>query len=108
MQGKSLSTDEVVTRSDALGDGERALPAVGVEDLGSPGSGGARVAILSNLEERTGGGGLCVGDLGHVDEDGAVVGTADSGLGALAVARLGMHLDSERAARCDESVRCSW
>ena len=36
MQGNSFSADEVVAAGDVLGDGEGALTAVCVEDLGAP------------------------------------------------------------------------
>lgn len=98
MQGEGLSADEVVAGGDVLGDGERLLAAVGVEDLSAPGGSGALVAVLSDLEEGAAGGGLRVGDLGHVDEDGTVVGAANGRVGAGAVAGLGVHLDGEGGA----------
>lgn len=80
MQRKHLSTDEILPGSDVLGNGERALSAVRIEDLGAPGGRCALVAVFSDLEERAGSGGGCIGNLGHVDEDGAVVGTTDGGV----------------------------
>lgn len=98
MKSNGLSTDKVVTSSDVLGDGEGTLAAVGVEDLGSPGGGGSSVAVLCNLEEGAAGGGFGVCDLGHVDHDGSVMVSTNSGLAAAAVAVLCMHLNGEGAA----------
>lgn len=100
MQCNGLSADEVVASGNVLGHREGTLAAVCVEDLGAPGWGCAFVAVLSDLEERASGGGGGVGDLGHVDEDGAVVGTADSRLGAVAVTGLSVKLYSEGGAGC--------
>lgn len=82
MQRKNLSANQVVTTCKALGDGKGSLSAVGVEDLGTPGGDSSGVSVLCDLEKGAGCGGLCVADLGHVDEDGAVVVTADSGVRA--------------------------
>jgi hypothetical protein len=98
VQRKNLSTDEVVAGSDALGDGERALSAVGVEDLSSPGGDGAGVAIFCDLEERAAGGGFGIRHLGHVNENGAVVVATDGRRAACAVTRLGVHLNGEGTA----------
>jgi len=98
MQGKDLGANEVVTRSNVLGDSEGALAAVCVENLGSPGGGRALVAVLCDLEERARSRGFGVCNLGHVDHDGAVVGTTDGGLRACALVGLGVHFDSEGAA----------
>lgn len=100
MQRKNLSAHKVVASSNVLGHGECALAAVGVEDLGAPGGGCALVAVFGDLEERSGGGGCCVCDLGHVDEDGTVVGAADCLLRAGAVTGLGVKLYCERGAGC--------
>lgn len=81
MECKNLSTDEIVASSDALGNGESTLSAVGVEDLSAPGGSGALVAVLSDLEEGAAGGGGGIGDLSHVNKYGAVVGTADGRVG---------------------------
>lgn len=98
VQSQNLRADEVVARGDVLGDREGSLAAVGVEDLGAPGGGGALVAVLGDLEEGARGGGGGVRDLRHVDQDGAVVGAADGGVGARAVTGLGVHLDGEGGA----------
>jgi hypothetical protein len=100
VQRNSLSTDKVVTRSDVLGNSERTLSAVGVEDLGSPGSGGASVAVFCDLEERAAGGGFGVGDLGHVDENRTVVVATDRRRAALTITWLSVHLNGEGAAGC--------
>ena len=106
VQGQDLGADEVVARGDVLGDREGALAAVGVEDLRAPGGRAALVAVLGDLEEGAGGGGGGVGHLRHVDEDGAVVGAADGGVGARAVAGLGVHLDGEGGAGWGLLVHC--
>jgi len=93
VQRNRLSTHKVVTRCQALGHSKGPLSAVGVQDLSTPGSGGTRVSVLGDLEERSRCGRLCVGHLGHVDQDGAVVVAADGGLAALAVSGLGVHFD---------------
>lgn len=100
VERKNLSTDKVVAGSDALGNSECALSAVGVEDFSTPGGSGALVAVFSDLEEGAGGGSCGVGNLGHVNQDRAVVGTADGGVGAGAIAGLGVQLYSEGGAGC--------
>jgi hypothetical protein len=101
VQRKSLSSDEVVARGDVLGDSESSLSAVCVQDLSAPCGGSALVSVLGDLEERTAGSGLCVRNLGHVDHDGAVVGTANSGLGAGALVGLSVHLNGQSATSSD-------
>lgn len=100
VQRDSLSTDKVVASSEAGGDGEGSLSAVRVEDLSSPGRGGAGVAILGDLEKRSGRSGLGIRDLGHVDVHRAVVVSTDGGRSAAAVSGLGVHLDGEGASGC--------
>lgn len=100
MQRKHLGTHKVVASSNVLGHRERALAAVGVEDLSAPGGSGALVAVLGDLEERACGRGRCIGDLCHVHQDGAVVGAADGGAGAFAVTGLGVQFYGERGAGC--------
>jgi hypothetical protein len=96
VQGDRLGTDEVVTRGDLAGDLERALAAVCVESVGTPGRGGRVVAKLVNLEPLPGTIG-CGGivDLAHVDHDGAEVVAADGLIRAGPVVHLGVHLDVE-------------
>lgn len=95
MQCDYLSTNEVVARSDVGGHLERALAAIGIEYLGAPGGGATLVAIFGDLEEGASGGCGCVVNLGHIDQDGAVVDAAD-GLGsAVAIAWLTVHLYGE-------------
>ena len=91
MQRNRLGADQVVTARNVLGDGKGALSAVCVEDLGAPGRCCACVPVFGDFEERTRGRGFCVGDFGHVHEDGAVMVAADGGLGAGACVGLGVH-----------------
>lgn len=100
VQRNRLSTNKVVARSDILGHSERALAAVSIEDLGTPGCGGAGVAVFCNLEKGASGCGGRIGDLGHVDKDWAIVGAADGGIGAGAVTRLGVHFYGEGRTGC--------
>lgn len=98
VQSDGLGTDEVVACSNRLGDSEGTLSAVGVEDLCSPRGDSSSVAILCDLKEGTGGGGLCVSDLGHVDENRPVVVASDGRLATAAVTGLSMHLYGEGTA----------
>jgi hypothetical protein len=95
VQRDSLGADQVVTRGDALGNGESPLSAVCVKNLGAPSSGRASVSVFGNFEERTGGCSLCVSDLGHVNHDWPVVGAADSRLRARTLIGLRVHLYSQ-------------
>ena len=100
MQSNRLSTHEIVSRSQRLGNSESPLSAVGVEDLSTPGRSGSLVAVFGDLEPGSGLSGGGVGDLGHVDEDGAVVVATNGGLRAGSLAGLSVHLDGEGLAGC--------
>lgn len=96
MKGNDLRTEEIVARGDVRGDLNLHLAAARVEVLDAPevvvtgGAGGVLgPGVLEDLEPAggtVGGGG--VGDLGHVHEDGTVVGAADGFRGARAVVGL--------------------
>jgi len=84
VESNLLSTNEIITSSDAAWDGEWVFATVGVELVISPHVGvGADQAGLSNLEPigSWGIGGQSVIDLGHVDDDGTVMGTANGLIG---------------------------
>lgn len=102
MQRNRLGAHQVIARRDLAGDGELALAAVLVERVGAPELGARVVPLLVDLEPREARGarGGGVGDLGHVDDDGAEVVAADGLAGAGAVVGLGVHLDGEAAAGC--------
>lgn len=102
VESDSLSTEEVITRGEVLGDGEAKLATAVVEVLGTPQVvvtlGGARClspGVLVHLEEvlRTSSGGSIL-DGGHVGKHGAPVSTTDTllsrGTGIVLV-----HLDGD-------------
>lgn len=111
MQGNSLSPQQIVTRRQVAGDADIHLAAVGIEVLGAPevvraGATGGVLgpSVLEDLEEggaAVSGGG--VGDLGHVDQDRAVVGAADGFLAAVAGVVL-VHFDGYGAACGDGAL----
>ena len=98
VQSNSLSTEEVVARGDIGGDLDINTTTALVHVLGAPVVGVTTVAarglgprVLVDLEESTGAvGGAGVVDLGQVSQDGAVMSTTDSLLGARAGVVLGI------------------
>jgi len=110
VEGKNLGTNKVISRSDRLGNGEGLLSAVGIEDLSTPGSGSAGVAVLSHLEEGSRSSSLRIRNLRHVDVDGAVVVATDRRLAALAITRLSVHLNGKGTSSSNraDSGRGSW
>lgn len=100
MQGDDLRTNEVVTRRNVLGDLDVHHTAARVEVLDAPvvlrpGRAVGRPGVLEDLEpggiRALGRGGVVDG--GHVDDDGAVVRSADGLVAAGAVTWLLVHFD---------------
>lgn len=96
MQGNDLGTDEVFTSGQAAWYVEGELAAVGVQVIRSPVVGRDETEFC--YLEPVGSGavrGQGIVDLGHVDDDRAIVVSTNSFSGASAISRLLMHFNAD-------------
>jgi hypothetical protein len=102
VKGDDLSANEVVSVRKSRRDREGEAAAVLVEVVGTPEVSVSVVAVLGNLEPGVGAVGRgSIADSGHVDDDGAVVVSADGRAAAGSGAGLLVHLNLDSGASRD-------